>query len=824
MQKIQALLISKLSLSSARHLQTALGVFASLKGRASALLSEDHPVSKSHTTSVLANNPHSCPQLSDASASCQQQSNGPDPCLHFSSVSDLGQQLSCSSEPCPQLTSFSEPCQKLGNGAAPCPQLTSISEPCQQLSNGAAPCPQLTSFSDHCSASSDSHSSSAVARSTHSASDQNSSRILESDSVFTAPSKATAAIAGVLVLSGIMVSTAAHAADDESKSQLMIGSSETLKNGPNLSDERELLIDHEAMVKTYTDNYVAMMKKKQPANKTEECMLSSDLLDLIIKPNSMVFWEGDCKGGRADGFGRAYVVTSGRIVFEMLANLHSDDPLYSTTYYTKNTSTDSYTQYYFGKSVPIQSAGVLITQTKINDDLTVGMQMTDKANLITYQKDTSLKSAYILNIKDYGNYAHFIHDLTDTPYRSLAMSYRMLHRKNNRNVGYEFTGMKTGVLEGKYVDREGNEKAVAIPHDLLTRVQEINDEVDINVESAIGNAIDALKIFNAYKNAVCDPSFNNVLCTKMKCKDICDVQQSLTPEDTRVKELLLRLVKHHNDRPLLGYIQSAVSGSKGSNVAQAPDTKNAFPNQEHYNNTTALPSSMPVDVLSSGRANIGDNVANANPQDQSTLQSNMYPDSMSESEREARMQDANAVAEAYKAAAMSASQQPLKDRMSGMFGSDDTATGAGAKPDNNQYGYGASNTYNPQGGNGPAGGSFNSQSSAMEPKEPLYRAQGPSIAPRSHSVPDDYQEQRQRLRDADQNIRPDLHKHDQKFTREQQQRIEAERKNRQQAINDAKQEAMKQLERDRAKREELLELYSPPTVNDSSRPVNLGTQ
>lgn len=760
MQKNQALLISKLRLNSARHLQTALSVFASITGRASGLFSEEKLASLCYTSSVQ---PHTV-RYSTASAHLKTE--------HTS-------HLTITSSHSSPLTEAVTPQTNTGNGWVK-----------------------------------------------------------------------TACVSALLLAATLASGQAVAGNDDDtstndqSSNQLMIGSSETLKSGPNLGIERDLLLKHEDMVKSYTDNYVSLMKKKQPVNKTEECIISSDILDLIVKPNSMVFWEGGCMNGKADGFGRAYVVTSGRIAFEMLANLHADDPLYNTAYYTKNTSADSFTQYFFGKSVRIQSSGVLITHSKLNDDLTVGLQMSDKVNLITYQKDISLKSAYILNIKDYGNYAHFIHDLTDTPYRSLAMSYRMQDRQSNHNVGYEFTGMKTGVIEGKHVDPAGKETPSSIPKDVLSRVQEINDEVDINIENAISDAIDALKIVTAYKEAVCDPAFDNVLCKKMKCKNICDVQQSLTPEDARVKELLLRLVKHHNDRPLLGYLQSAVSGSKGSNLPQDPNSKNIFTDNDHHTNTSSVARSLSPDIMTSGRNDINHNAAanaakaaaaNANApgaQGNAKLHGNMYPTRMSDSEREARLQDANAVAEAYKAAAESASHQSVKDRMSNMFGTDahaprpngPVADPSAAQPDNNQYGYGDHSTYHPHSMKGSASDSFNSQSSAMQEQEPLYEAQGPSIAPRSQSVPKDYQEQRQRLREADQNIRPDLRKHDQAFTREQQQLIEEERAQRQKAIEEAKAEALKQLERDRARREELLELNSRPTDNDTSSPVSLGSQ
>lgn len=72
--------------------------------------------------------------------------------------------------------------------------------------------------------------------------------------------------------------------------QYLIGSSAILKNGPSLEVERSLLTTHEQMVKHYADNYVSMMQKKQPANKTEPCTITADALDRVL---NQILW---CSG------------------------------------------------------------------------------------------------------------------------------------------------------------------------------------------------------------------------------------------------------------------------------------------------------------------------------------------------------------------------------------------------------------------------------------------------------------------------------------------------------------------------------------------------
>lgn len=630
--------------------------------------------------------------------------------------------------------------------------------------------------------------------------------------------------------------------------QYLIGGSQLLQNGPSLEVERKLLLTHEEMVKHYADNYVSMMQKKQPANKTERCIITADALDRVLKPNSMVFWEGSCTDGKADGFGRAYVVTSGRIVFEMLTNLHADDPLYNTIYYIKNTELESSTQYFFGRSVRIQSSGLIINHTKLNNDLTVGMQMSDKANLITYQKDTSLKEPYILNIKDYGNYAHFVHDLSETPYPTLSMSYRLLDRRSGYNVGHHFTGRKSGVISGKFNDENGRERNSVIPSDVIERVKEITDEVDINVENTLTDVIDSMKVFNAYKDAVCDPHFDNSLCKKMRCKDICDLKNYITPDDSRVKEMLVRLVKNHNSRPLYAYLSSAKnadgSESQGA-LAVAPGVVDKDPTivansiSGYTSGNTTQPSSTPdnLDFLPAKKP-----AANQAAQE-GRLHNNLYPRELTQEQIQAKARDAQAVADAYQAAEQQASNEAINKRLEAIFGPDDSAsnTTAGktdpagvderiktgtdtintAEPNfrNNEFGYGDDDNYHPE--NTPPV-VVNHSTRANE--KPLYQAKGPSLAPRSYDAPDANYKERERLKDAHQSIDPKLNQHDQEFMDQQNELIEQQRLEHQREIEAAKARAIEQLKHDLERREAILETSNNRTSEEEQNlPVDFSS-
>ena len=123
-----------------------------------------------------------------------------------------------------------------------------------------------------------------------------------------------------------------------------------VQTSKNLEYERKLRLQHDQLVERYHTNLNQPNKGKQPANKTEPCLVSTDLLDGIGNERSLLFWEGSCQNGLAEGFGRVYLVDSGRKTFELLGNFHSDEPQFTTIYYAKNTTVQSQTVYFYGKA------------------------------------------------------------------------------------------------------------------------------------------------------------------------------------------------------------------------------------------------------------------------------------------------------------------------------------------------------------------------------------------------------------------------------------------------------------------------------------------
>lgn len=338
--------------------------------------------------------------------------------------------------------------------------------------------------------------------------------------------------------------------------------SSILRNSPNLEYERTLRLQHDQLVERYHSNYDEVNRGKQPANKIEPCLINTDLLNGIGNDKSIVFWEGSCQNGLAEGFGRVYVVDSGRKTFELLGNFHADEPQFTTIYYAKNTTVQSQTVFFYGKANRYQSSGITINSNHINNDLIVSLQFVDKVNLITYQKEISKNSKYVLNIEDFGNYVHLIHDLSNTPYSTLTMSYRMRDRSTNDQVGYSFTGLTNGTLQGRYRDEQGTEHSIQVlPEDVLLHINRVNEFVDVNIENCIENVIKAVPVINAYLQVICAPTYQDTVCERMQCKQMCQVGSTITPEDAAVKELLLRLVEHHNRHPLRSYLAQAIQHS-----------------------------------------------------------------------------------------------------------------------------------------------------------------------------------------------------------------------------------------------------------------------
>ena len=168
----------------------------------------------------------------------------------------------------------------------------------------------------------------------------------------------------------------------------------------------------------------------------------------------------------------------------------------------------------------------------------------------------------MLNIEDFGNYVHLIHDLSNTPYSTLTMSYRLRDRSTNEQVGYSFTGLTNGTLQGRYRDEQGIEHSIQVlPEDVLLHINRVNEFVDVNIENCIENVIKAVPVINAYLQVICAPTYQDTVCERMQCKQMCQIGSTITPEDATVKELLLRLVEHHNRHPLRSYLAQAIQHS-----------------------------------------------------------------------------------------------------------------------------------------------------------------------------------------------------------------------------------------------------------------------
>lgn len=342
---------------------------------------------------------------------------------------------------------------------------------------------------------------------------------------------------------------------------------------PNFAYEMELYAQHLNVVKESKEAMSLSTVKKQPANHTESCTIESPTLYRhLTTSKSLVFWEGSCLDGKADGLGRVYVTNGKRKIFEMLAQFYAHDPDQNAIYYIKNTTVESQTAFFYGVVNLRNSNGISILKNNQNGDIVVSLVKEDYLNQIFYRKQTSKFTPYVLNILDFVNYAHYIHDLNHTPYRSLFMSYK-LSIPEILTYGYSFIALKNGELKGTYTNERGESKDSEIPSRLLEHVDAINNEVEKNISYSLQSVIDAYPTIENYLYKVCDKSYKDELCNRMRCKQICNSKNTLTPNDPEVTSLLLVLVDHHHHQPLKNFIKNEINLAK-EREARAMDDAN----------------------------------------------------------------------------------------------------------------------------------------------------------------------------------------------------------------------------------------------------------
>lgn len=333
-----------------------------------------------------------------------------------------------------------------------------------------------------------------------------------------------------------------------------------LMQSPDLIAERNLLTQHFEQIKLIKEHREQQGDLyMQPINKSEPCKISTDVFDHRAVPNdgSFILWEGACSKGFADGFGRIYLLRSTNVILELLAKLDYNANDLNTVYYFKDTSVLGQTIFFYGKSNRHKLSGITITQRAIDNNFLVSMLTLDKDNFISYQKESSLNSRYVLNTLGFFNYSHIVYDMRPTSYRSIAISHKMIDA-DGKDIGFSVIGTRDGEVTGREVQDHNLSKDIIPSDNMLKRVIEVVGKVDANVEESLRTVLEAQPVVDVYKQVICKPDYNSALCDKLKCKQICSTTDTITPDDQRVKELLLLLVQEHNKEAMRTYLRQVI--------------------------------------------------------------------------------------------------------------------------------------------------------------------------------------------------------------------------------------------------------------------------
>lgn len=357
-----------------------------------------------------------------------------------------------------------------------------------------------------------------------------------------------------------------------------------LNQSKDLSFERSLVHSHQVKVSLHKQNYKNLIVLKQPVNKGEQCRISSEVFNnrTNLDDGSIVLWEGACFNGMANGFGRLYLFRSNKQVYELLARLDAKDPTKNIIYYVKDTSATSQTLFFYGKSNMFRTSGIIITQRNIDDEFIVSMFTRDKDNIITYEKSAFLKSKQIHYNMGFTNFNHEIYDLRNsTIYPSLDLTYNMTDQYN-RNIGYSIILSNNGRITGELLPSHNQRARTIEPStDMVLRVIELITSINTHVDDSLKNLLEATLVLDTYKNVVCSPNYNNALCSKINCQRICSKDDSILPDDPRVKKLILQLVHQNKSRELSSYLRKALAARQegslnGSKMSQQPKQRSNF--------------------------------------------------------------------------------------------------------------------------------------------------------------------------------------------------------------------------------------------------------
>jgi hypothetical protein len=311
---------------------------------------------------------------------------------------------------------------------------------------------------------------------------------------------------------------------------------------PTISEEEankyevEYLKEYEELKKTPNDSIVKWI---QPKNKKEACKIyveTNSQDDYTLKDNYVLYWDGECKDGYANGLGREMEYRD--------YSYHYQIGIY------KNGKAEDYCVQINEAEGSILEGECFYSQDKVN--YSVWTRLKDKEGDVSIKYsygarrinttpalliDSSPLEDYILFRKIYKNFLYRIIDTTQDEFDKKNYLFQIMAKKMSDNFvlnGFAFQKNKDGSrIDGEYINNK-LERKVSLPESYINKASHILSEIKEAGDKALAAQEKARIIKTKYKMKICKEKVKVNYMDNEEYKAICQ-------EDKKFEELRIKI-------------------------------------------------------------------------------------------------------------------------------------------------------------------------------------------------------------------------------------------------------------------------------------------
>jgi len=332
--------------------------------------------------------------------------------------------------------------------------------------------------------------------------------------------------------------------------------------------------DYEQISKHFKDNTVT--KWIQPSNKKEKCEIEVNFgaIDRTQDDSYKLFWDGNCKNGKANGLGRIFEASD--TYEQSIITIYKKGKISNACIVKRELENETLMGECRGNELDFdfdfsifnvdefgQDHGTINNFTKIRKDK-IRTKLKPTYNVVTKIYDNLNKFKVEQKYGTYGNIDTPIMIMQNTPFNNKT-NYQLLYynygyllsndffgtfNDKDQNYGHQVPDYKGGPIGSEVINDKGIER-FSYPLTYIAYYQSIFDKVKMVVNKAEESYRKAQIIKRKYKNKICDNSIKVDFMNNKQYKDICNEDKYYTKLKQRIDNKLAQIEQRKHNKELV---------------------------------------------------------------------------------------------------------------------------------------------------------------------------------------------------------------------------------------------------------------------------------